>query len=135
FKSLDFIEEVLLLMTRLVKGIKVDNFSLNQALADEFLMATDLAEYLVKKGVAFRQAHKIVGELIMFCSGADKDITELSLKELKSFSVYFDKNILKMIDPQVSVKNKISYGSTGPLQVKKQLKKWAGKLQGVKKYA
>ena len=115
-------------MAPLLRKIKVDKTRLAEAASDEFLMATDLAEYLVKKGTAFRQAHTKVGKLVKYCLDTKKKIKDLSLAELRRFSPYFDKGIYKLINQKISVKNKISYGSTGLVQVRSQLKKWEKKL-------
>ena len=92
--------------------------------SDEFLFATDLAEYLVKKKVSFREAHNAVGAVIKHCLKKNKKISELGLKELKMFSSKFDKDVYKCLDAKTSVKSKSSFGGTSPDRVKEQIKRW-----------
>ena len=103
FDSVEKISKVLSVYGKLVKGIKVNKANIDRALLDESLYATDLAEYLVSKGLDSRQAHSIIGKLVTATLEKKERISGLSLKELKKFSGKFEKDIFKLLDPKVSV--------------------------------
>lgn len=83
--------------------------------------ATDLAEYLVRKGVPFREAHEITGKIVLYCISNKKDLQSLELKELKSFSNTISADVFKALDPAESVKARSSYGGTAPSEVMRQI--------------
>ena len=91
--------------------------------------ATDLSEHLVKKGVPFREAHGIVGKLVLWCEGNDKSLDKLTLKDLKTFHPAFHQGCIALLTPEGSVKAKISPGSTGPGSVIKALAKAKSRLK------
>jgi argininosuccinate lyase len=86
--------------------------------------ATDIAEYLVKKGVPFREAHEITGKIVLYCIKKNIGLPELGLKALKSFSTVIAKDIFPALDPVASVRARSSYGGTSPSQVLKQIKRY-----------
>ena len=90
---------------------------------DGYATATDLAEYLVKKGIPFRKAHEITGKIVLYCSTKKKSLEELALKEFHSFSGFIKKDVYSCLTPEGSVKNKRSPGSTSPVEVKRQIKR------------
>ena len=81
-------------------------------------------EYLIKKGVSYRQAHDTVGTMIKECADKGKKIAELNLAELKSYSSSFGVNVKALLDPKVSVSNKKSLGSTNPTLVRREIERW-----------
>ena len=91
--------------------------------------ATDLVEYLVTKGVPFREAHRIVGKILREVADCGKTLKEVSLAELKKFSPQFAKDALERIKVESSVKNKNSFGGTSPNQVQKRIKDWEKRLK------
>ena len=99
----------------------------SQKLSDT-LCATDLAEYLVKQGVAFSDAHRIVGQVVVFAESRQVRLREVKLSELQRFSPRFGREALKWIDPQTSVNRKRSFGSTNPKLVSGQLALWKKRL-------
>jgi len=86
FESLQIIKNELTLFPKLMDTLKWDKERIEKAIEDESLYATDLVYYLVRKGVPFREAHNIIGNLMLFCSENRKKIREMSSKELKRFS-------------------------------------------------
>jgi argininosuccinate lyase len=84
--------------------------------------ATDVADYLVERGLAFRQAHEVAGGIVQFCVEAKKRIEELSLAELQRFSVKFDKNIYRYISAQAVVDRRRALGGTARRNVERRLK-------------
>lgn len=129
FDSVERISKALSIFATLIKGIKINKGNIERALLDESLYATDLAEYLIKKGVSSREAHTIVGKLISSTLDRKERISGLSLEELKKFSSEFERDIFKLLNPKVSVQSKGSQGGTSPSRVKAQLKVWKEKLK------
>ncbi len=130
FNSVKIVDEELKLLAGIFKSVKISRNKVASVFKDESIFATDIAEYLVKKGISFRKAHDITGRLIKHCEKNRKNISQLSLKELKKFSKSFEKNIFAILNPTSSVKFKKSIGSTNPLFVKKEIKKWNKILRG-----
>jgi argininosuccinate lyase len=89
--------------------------------SDSQMLATDLAEYLVRQGVPFREAHGTIGRLSKQCAEKGQDIADIPLKELKKFHAAFEKDVLDLLSPQASVKHRSSPGGTGTGEVHKRL--------------
>lgn len=130
FNSIETINEELKLLAGLFASIKINKKKIDTLFRNESIFATDIAEYLVKKGTAFRDAHDITGKLVRYCEKTEKNISDLGIKELKTFSKSFEKDIFSKLNPESSVKLKKSIGSTNPTLVKKEIKKWSKKLRG-----
>jgi argininosuccinate lyase len=88
----------------------------------------DIVEYLIKKGVSYRQAHDIVGKMVKDCLDKGKKISELSSGELKKYSLKLGPEVKRILNAWASVNLKKSAGSTNPGLVKKQLKLWKKRL-------
>jgi len=80
--------------------------NIKESLKGGFLNATDAADYLVRKGVAFRDAHKIIGEMVSYCMNINKEIDELDINELKSFNKSFETDIYEYIDMENCIKRR-----------------------------
>lgn len=106
FDSVEKVSKALSIFAKLVKTLKVNKANIDRALLDESLYATDLAEYLVAKGVDSRQAHSIVGGLVSHTLEKKERISALTLRELKGFSEKFEKDVFKLFDPKRSVKSR-----------------------------
>lgn len=89
---------------------------------DASMLATDLADYLVKKGLAFREAHELVGRLVQSTSVAGKQLDELTLGELQEFSPLFSPGVEPVFDPLVSVARRNSWGGSAPEAVREQIR-------------
>lgn len=98
---------------------------------DDFIYATDLLEYLVERGVAFREAHERVGGLVRSATEKGLRLSELSLREFRSFSPQFDDKVYDLFDPEASVRRKKTPGSTNPKEVARWLRHWTKKLRRV----
>ncbi|HYA14850.1 MAG TPA: argininosuccinate lyase, partial [Syntrophales bacterium] len=92
-----------------------------------FLTATDVAEYLVMKGVPFRAAHEIVGRLVAYCIGENKEMHILSLKELRQFHKSFGEDVYSYLKVENAVKSKKSTGGTSPKAVLIRVKEIKGR--------
>jgi argininosuccinate lyase len=89
--------------------------------AGNFALATDLANYLVLKGMPFRQAHKVVGSLVAQLLEKGKSLEEVSLEELKALSELFEEDALSLLKPEKVADRRKSYGGTAKEQVLLQL--------------
>jgi argininosuccinate lyase len=129
FNSFENLSNCLVVFCELIKTAKVNQ---NQALilsSDELLCATDLVEYLVSKGIAFRRAHDIVGRAIFFALKKKIFLSEISLEQWKEFCPSFEKDIYGVLDATRSVASKKSFGGTSFQNVKRQLVRWQGNLK------
>lgn len=105
FSSVELIKSELKVFTKLIPGIKLNKASIEKALEDESLYATKLSEFLVYKGVPFKEAHTIVGRLIKYSIENSTLITDMSQDLLNKFSDKFEeKKVMRLFDPLVSVK-------------------------------
>ena len=101
-----------------------DSSATQRQLQDESLYATDLAEYLVGKGLSFSDAHQAVGRLLAYADGQGVSLRQLPLSEWKRFSTSFGADAVGLLSPSTSVERKKSLGSTNPELVKRQIQKW-----------
>ena len=98
FDALDTTTACLSIMDEMLKTITVNKDNLRKAVKAGFLNATEVADYLVNKGIAFRDAHKIVGEIVLLCESKGVAIEDLSLEELKGVNDKFTEDIYDFID-------------------------------------
>ncbi len=92
-----------------------------QAAKKGFLNATELADYLALKEIAFREAHCIVGKIVRYCIEKSQNLEDLSLEEVKNFSPLFSSDVFDVLDLKRIVNAKNSQGGTAKFQVEKQL--------------
>ncbi|MDT8902637.1 argininosuccinate lyase [Anaeroselena agilis] len=121
FDTVDTVKFSLSVYAAMVRGMKVNAPRMLAAADEDFTNATDMADYLVKKGLPFRQAHEVSGKSVRYCLEKDKKLTDLSLAELKEFSPLFEEDILEAIKVETCVAARNSYGGTSPSQVKEAL--------------
>lgn len=109
FNSFEIVSSELKVMAGLIKTLKFNKVKIEEHLEDEALYATDLVYYLVKKGVAFKNAHNIIGDLVKYSIDNGIEIKSMTNHELSRFSDKFkNKEIIKLFDPKVSVESKKS---------------------------
>ncbi len=109
FDSFEIVQSELKVLTELLKNVTFKKSSIEKQLDDESLYATDLSDYLVQQGVAFKEAHTIIGRLIAFKLKKQKDIIRMSAEELKQFHPLLTPAVIKkLIDPEYSVNSKKS---------------------------
>lgn len=128
FDSLDTVRNSLVIMTEVIRTLKINIENL-EAAAGGFSYAPDLAEFLVEKGVPFQQAHRSVGELVSWLLQNDKSAGDITLSDLQCFSEYFDESAMKLMNPHASVRGKKTVGSTAPVRVSRQLSQWKKRLK------
>lgn len=93
------------------------------------LLATELADYLTRKELPFREAHHIAGRAVLFAEEHGKTLEEISLTEFQNFSELFEEDIFEYLDPRRSIAEKRSAGSTNPELVRAAIAEWKSKLQ------
>ena len=121
FDAFDTVKACLPVMSGMIDTMKVKRENMYEAAKKGFLNATDLADYLVKKGMPFRTAYKTVGKLVAHCVENKQTLDSLPLEEYKTFSELFETDLYEEIALETCVKKRISEGSTGPDSVQKQL--------------
>jgi argininosuccinate lyase len=120
FDTVDTLLSTLEVFTGMVKTIKVKPDNARKALEKGYILATDLADYLVKKGEAFRTAHETVAKLVSYAMESNKSFAELKLAEYKKFSPLFEKDVYS-ITVESSIAARDVVGGTAPKQVAKAL--------------
>ncbi len=129
FESVELVAEELAIMAEVAGSITLKKEIASKALEDEFIYATDLAEYLVRKGVAFADAHEVIGRIVKHCTENSINISDLSISELKGFSEKLEEDIYGLLNPETSVASKRTRGSTNPEFVRKEISGWKKKLK------
>ena len=104
FESLDTVIDCITIIEGVVSTLTVKSENMEKATKGGFLNATELADYLVKQGIAFRDAHSIVGQVVKHCEAKAKEIDQLSLEELKAFSPHIKEDVYSYIEPSSILK-------------------------------
>jgi argininosuccinate lyase len=125
FDALDTIKPALEVTAKLWPLIRFDLDAMRAA-AGGFALATDLAEYLVARGVPFREAHEIVGALVRETIAAKKSLEDLSLEDFRRHSARFDSDVLELLDPENSIKVRSVIGGPAPGLVRERIKRLRG---------
>jgi argininosuccinate lyase len=118
FDTADTILVTLEIYADMLRGIKVNKANMRQAALEGFATATDLADYLVKKGTPFRDAHEAVALAVKHAVGKSCDLADLSLDELRQFSTKIDDDIYGVLTLEGSIASRNHIGGTAPEQVK-----------------
>ncbi|MBQ8351629.1 MAG: argininosuccinate lyase [Clostridia bacterium] len=121
FDAVDTVKMCLFVMTPMIAGMKANADRMKQAAQGGFINATDLADYLVKKGMPFRSAYKISGELVALCLREGKVLETLPLATYKTFSDLFEEDLYTDIDLTTCVEKRISEGGTSIASVDAQI--------------
>ena len=129
FDTAETVKACLTIFTDMMKSAKFLPIAQKELEASGFLTATDLADYLVLKGVPFREAHELTGKTVAFCLEKDKTLTDLSLAQLRTISKRFDEEVFDHIALQNSVDRKNIYGGTAKNQVRAQITRLTKKLK------
>jgi argininosuccinate lyase len=120
FDTFDILAKIIPVMAGVIATMTVRPASLTAAL-DPAMLATDLADYLVKKGVPFREAHHLVGQVVQRAAEKGISIDQLSMPELGAISSHFSSDVSAVFDMAASVKMRSSAGGTAPNEVLKQI--------------
>jgi argininosuccinate lyase len=128
FDTADTVRATTRLMAAMLQNTKINPGACAVAANDPALLATDLADYLVRKGVPFRQAHHTVGAVVALAEELDKPMNLLTLKELQSVDKQFGRDTLDVFDLQRAMAKRNLTGAPGTKEVAKQLARWRGQL-------
>jgi len=123
FDACDTICICLEVMGRLLGEITFNRERLEEAIQGGFLVATDLADYLVRKGLTFRQAHEIVGKMVLLALEQNKELHQLTLSEMKGFNRQIEEDVYQWLDPLLSPSRRNSVGGTAPDRVRQEIEK------------
>lgn len=123
FDTVDTLKICSEVYTRMFENIKVHKDRMYNACTTGFLNATDLADYLVSKGMAFRQAHSVAGRAVAFALDQGKELDDLSLEEFKNLSDLIGQDVYEFLTIEKMISRRISYGGTGFDNVKQAVKR------------
>jgi argininosuccinate lyase len=124
FDSVDTVSAALELFSAMLPELKINRERMEQAASDPNLLATDLAEYLVKKGMPFREAHEIVGKLVADATEKGTKLNAVALANLKKLSPLFDVDVADVFEVRRSLAARRAIGAPSPENVKAQIKAW-----------
>ena len=130
FDAVDTVKMCLQVFTGMIATMKANTANMKRAAQTGFINATDLADYLVKKGMPFRSAYKISGQLVALCIQQHTVLEELPLETYRQFSELFEEDLYQDIDLAVCVEKRISEGGTSAASVRKQIAYVKGILEG-----
>ncbi len=121
FDAVDTLKAALDAIGGAIASASFDSERMERALEQGFVAATEVADYLVRKGMTFREAHGVVGQVVRYCEEQGTGFGTLSMKEWRSFCRQFDEDIVTCISPKGAVEAKISPGGTATARVREQL--------------
>lgn len=122
FDSVDTLRGVLSVLEPMLGALRFRPERLAAAARGGFMLATDVADYLVEKQVPFRRAHEVVGAVVQWCVAEGKELHQLTLEEWQRFSPAFEADLLPRLTPEAAVARRTSYGGTSPENVARQLR-------------
>ncbi len=121
FDTIDTVKGSLKIFADMIAQLTVKADNMRQAAARGFSTATDVADYVVRKGIPFRDAHEIVGKTVRYCIEQGKDIPELTLDEFRSFSKHIDEDIYDYVTLDASVNARRATGGTAREAVQREI--------------
>lgn len=124
FDSIDTICDALAVFAEMIAGLEVNAARTRAAASDPMLLATDIADYLVNKGVPFRQAHEIVGKLVAFSLAKKRGFERLKLAEYRRFWSGFDSDVFDVLQLDTALAARNATGAPSPKNVAAQLRRW-----------
>ena len=117
FDTVRTLQGALQLFAPMIATMKVNKDRMRQAVNQDFSNATDIADFLVGKGLPFRQAHEVIGKTVLYCIQQNKYLLDLTMDEFKQFSKLFDDHIYSVLQPEQVVNARNVYGGTATAQV------------------
>ena len=128
FDASDTLQLCLAVVAKMIPTIKVNADAMLEATQEGFLEATDLADYLVTQGMPFREAHEVIGKMVLHCTKKKIRFADLTVEEFQSFSKLFDQDVHKILDPTDIVAQRKTPGGTAPQRVRAALKSAKNRL-------
>ena len=129
FDAADTVLSSLRIMAKMMKTVTFRRDRFEHELTGDPLLATEIADYLVRRGMPFRTAHGITGAIVRSCDEAGQPLSALTLKDFRCFAKEFDSGVLALLKPRTSIAAKRSAGSTAPKQVRAALRRWERRLK------
>jgi argininosuccinate lyase len=124
FDSIDTVKAALAVFAGMLRGTTVNAAACAAAVADAMLLATDVADYLVKRGVPFRKAHEIVGKAVALCTQRGCDLPELTPDDYRAVSPVFERDVFKCFNLKKAMEARRAIGAPSPRNVAAQLARW-----------
>ncbi len=121
FDSIDTVKNCLEIFTLMIRTMKVNKDNMLKASLKGFINATDMADYLTKKGMPFRDSYKLVGNIVKDCIARDIVLEDLKINEFKKYSNLFEEDIYVAISLKICIENRVSYGSASIASMEKQI--------------
>jgi argininosuccinate lyase len=128
FDTVETLEGSLKLLAPMIESMTVKKDIMRKAINNDFSNATDIADYLVRKGLPFREAHEVIGKIVLYAIQSNKFLLDLSMEEYQQFSLLFEEDIYEVLAPEHVVAVRNSFGGTSPEQVREQINLAEGKL-------
>lgn len=129
FNTVDILTECIEIYIKMLPKLKINHEAMRQAASTGFLNATDMADYLVARGMPFRQAHSCVGKAVGYALSKKMELHELTLEELKPFSSLFDKDIFDVLTTEEMINRRKSFGGTATENVLAAIKEAEKELE------
>lgn len=124
FDSVETYNNAIMLTGKMIQTMEVNIERFKGELSEDFSIATDIADWLVMKGIPFRQAHNIVGELVKYCEETDKKLNQLANDELRRINPIFTEEVFKVFDVENILSRKQTTGSPNPGFVSAEIERW-----------
>ncbi|SHF55056.1 argininosuccinate lyase [Desulfacinum infernum DSM 9756] len=121
FDTADTLLATLAVLNKMLPALRFHEEKMAEAAARSFALATDVADYLVLKGVPFRKAHHVVGQLVSYCIREGKDLSECTLEEFRKFHKSLEEDIFELLDIRAAVDRRRSLGGTSTERVREAL--------------
>jgi argininosuccinate lyase len=122
FDALDTVQTSVQVLTELMRRVKINRDALRHAVSGGGLLATEVADYLVTRGVPFREAHAITGRVVRAALDQERDLTDFSLEELQAFSNRFEKSVTSRLTVMAAIDRKAQIGGTARTRVDRRIK-------------
>jgi argininosuccinate lyase len=129
FNTVDILTECIEIYIKMLPKLKINHEAMRQAASTGYLNATDMADYLVARGMPFRQAHSCVGKAVGYALSKKMELHELTLEELKPFSSMFDKDIFDVLTTEEMINRRKSFGGTATENVLAAIKEAEKELE------
>lgn len=129
FDAVDTIVSCLMVLNEMLPNIRFNKGRMADTASKGYSTATDIAEYLVGRGMPFREAHEVTGRIVSYCLDNNKELNDLKAEEFKSFSLLIKPDIHKQLEARGSVAARKSHGGTSQVEVRKQISRLRQKLK------
>jgi len=133
FDTVDTLLATLRLLSKMLPEIRINRETMARMAAHNFTLATDLADYLVRRDVPFRKAHHVVGQVVQYCIRNGKELTDCSLDEFKTFHKAFDEDVFQYLDISNVIDRRRSIGGTATSRVKEAIARARAELEACKR--